>query len=271
VAGSALTGIERAVSQPSLTLVVGASGYLGSEIARQAEPHVLNSYCRRPIARGVAYDFFAHSMGQLLSEHPRIRTVIFASAVEIQPTDDDAFFGAVERFVQGVRQHHVRLVYISSDAVFAGTRGGYTEQDAPDATTLYGRHLAAFEQAVTTQLDDYAIVRVSYLYGNTQTHTDRRITAASAALTQGQLFPRYANVFKSPVHVSRAAREVVRLAQSPEVGIRHIAAARCSIYDFYVEQCSFMGEAVRLITPSTAVAAEVDGLDTSLAHDPLIV
>jgi len=32
-----------------------------------------------------------------------------------------------------------RLIHISTDCVFAGTRGSYRESDAPDATDLYGR------------------------------------------------------------------------------------------------------------------------------------
>jgi dTDP-4-dehydrorhamnose reductase len=32
-----------------------------------------------------------------------------------------------------------RLVHVSTDCVFAGTRGGYTEADTPDAADLYGR------------------------------------------------------------------------------------------------------------------------------------
>jgi dTDP-4-dehydrorhamnose reductase len=32
-----------------------------------------------------------------------------------------------------------RLIHISTDCVFSGTRGGYVEGDAPDATDLYGR------------------------------------------------------------------------------------------------------------------------------------
>lgn len=32
-----------------------------------------------------------------------------------------------------------RLVHISTDCVFAGTRGNYSEEDVPDATDLYGR------------------------------------------------------------------------------------------------------------------------------------
>ena len=33
----------------------------------------------------------------------------------------------------------VRLIQISTDCVFAGTKGAYTEHDAPDACDLYGR------------------------------------------------------------------------------------------------------------------------------------
>jgi dTDP-4-dehydrorhamnose reductase len=32
-----------------------------------------------------------------------------------------------------------RLIHISTDCVFSGTRGGYVEEDVPDATDLYGR------------------------------------------------------------------------------------------------------------------------------------
>ena len=47
-----------------------------------------------------------------------------------------------------------RLVHVSTDCVFAGTRGGYTEADAPDAQDLYGRskllgEVAADAHAIT--------------------------------------------------------------------------------------------------------------------------
>ncbi|KGE20725.1 dTDP-4-dehydrorhamnose reductase family protein [Paenibacillus wynnii] len=32
---------------------------------------------------------------------------------------------------------HARLIHISTDCVFEGTRGGYTEEDTPDGTTVY--------------------------------------------------------------------------------------------------------------------------------------
>jgi dTDP-4-dehydrorhamnose reductase len=42
-------------------------------------------------------------------------------------------------------EHEVRVIHFSTDCVFQGDRGGYTEADAPDALDLYGRSKACGE------------------------------------------------------------------------------------------------------------------------------
>ncbi|MFD2880448.1 sugar nucleotide-binding protein [Paenibacillus rhizoplanae] len=41
------------------------------------------------------------------------------------------------RLRRAADQIHARLIHISSDCVFEGTRGGYTEEDAADGTSVY--------------------------------------------------------------------------------------------------------------------------------------
>jgi len=43
------------------------------------------------------------------------------------------------RLAATARELGARLIHISTDCVFAGTRGGYSERDEPDAHDLYGR------------------------------------------------------------------------------------------------------------------------------------
>ena len=43
------------------------------------------------------------------------------------------------------KQEGVRLIHISSDCVFAGTKGRYQESDIPDATDIYGKSKALGE------------------------------------------------------------------------------------------------------------------------------
>jgi dTDP-4-dehydrorhamnose reductase len=53
------------------------------------------------------------------------------------------------RLARWCAAHQARLIHISTDCVFAGTRGGYTEADRPDTIELYG--LSKFIGEVTDQ------------------------------------------------------------------------------------------------------------------------
>jgi dTDP-4-dehydrorhamnose reductase len=59
------------------------------------------------------------------------------------------------------------LVHISTDYVFDGTKAvPYTEEDAPNPQSAYGRSKLAGEQAILDSgLDEYYIIRTSWLYG----------------------------------------------------------------------------------------------------------
>ncbi len=253
-------------------LVVGASGYLGSAIwmasgGASGRPIGAAGTClHRPVPGCVPYDFFADPIAALLDASPALTTVFFAAAVERQPLREE-FGRATERFVQQVGERDLKLVYVSSDAVFSGERGAYSERDAPDAQTLYGRQLRFFEAEVAKRVARHLIVRVSYLFGDTATHQDRRILEARSALARSEPFYRYANVYKSPVNVADAARSIVHLAASPATGVVHLAAPRKSLFGFYRERCAALGMETDFILPRIASAEAVDGFDTSLISE----
>lgn len=49
-------------------------------------------------------------------------------------------------------KHQIRLIHISSDCVFSGDKGDYTEEETPDAKDLYGRSKALGEPIGTNDL-----------------------------------------------------------------------------------------------------------------------
>lgn len=59
-----------------------------------------------------------------------------------------------------------RMVYYSTDYVFDGVKQTpYTEADLPNPKSVYGRSKLAGEEAVLESLDDFAILRIAWLYG----------------------------------------------------------------------------------------------------------
>lgn len=63
------------------------------------------------------------------------------------------------------RRHGSLLVHISTDYVFDGVKGNYTEESTPNPLGYYGRSKLAGENAIIISGVDYAIVRTMVLYG----------------------------------------------------------------------------------------------------------
>lgn len=248
-------------------LVIGASGYLGSEVFRRAGAGALGTYSSHPLASCQRYNFFADQLTPILARLEPNAPVVFAAAVERVQADSQVFLSALQRFVGEMARSQRRLVYVSSDAVFSGTKGQYTEDDAPDALSLYGQNLRYFEQIVAEHVAGSLIVRVSYMYGDTDSHKDRRVEEACAALNSGQSFYRYDNIYKSPVPVVAAARVITRLARSDISGVLHIPGPRLSIYEFFTNELKPIDGLSERVQPCIAEFAAGEGPDTSLVNN----
>ncbi len=140
-------------------LVLGASGMLGSAVYRvfseRADWQVFGAV-RSPdvktffpdkLAEGlvIGCDVEDHSALEALMEQTRPDVVINCVALgKSSPHAGDplrtiALLSILpQRLARLCRLAEARLVQISSDGVFSGAKGGYVEDDFPDATDLYG-------------------------------------------------------------------------------------------------------------------------------------
>ena len=73
--------------------------------------------------------------------------------------------GAVN-LVEQCAQRGARLVHLSIDLVFSGTRGGnHVEQDATDPVTVYGQTMVAAEQLIAARMPAACTLRISLPMG----------------------------------------------------------------------------------------------------------
>ncbi|MFA5962027.1 MAG: sugar nucleotide-binding protein [Parcubacteria group bacterium] len=249
------------------TAIIGA-GFLGGEIARQlleSGADVLVTHNQNPKFPGsLKFDFFADDSEELFSGR-EIDTVFLSAKIEFVE-DQELLEKAMRQFIAGCAGK--RLVYFSSDGIFAGEQGNYSEKDLPVPVTNYGKNLALCEKLIREESEDYCIIRPSYLYGFSGGRLDSRLSKASEALKNGERLERFSDMYKSPLGVFQVAQASIGLAFSDYQGIVHVAGPRMSVYEFHKQALEALGVSTdNLVDVKMPVERPADFLaDTSLEY-----
>jgi len=213
-------------------LVTGAAGQLGRELV--------------DVATGAGHDVFAASRAELDVTKPEVvRAVVLReqpavivhaaawTAVDACESDREKAMlhnGAATRFVvDAAREVGARVIYISTDYVFDGTKPTpYVEADVPNPQSVYGVSKLAGEQAVDTSID--TVVRISWVcgfHGANMVKTILRIAAQQDTLTFVD------DQVGCPTFADDAAAMITRLATEERPGIWHVTnQGAVSWYEF---------------------------------------
>lgn len=243
-------------------MVVGASGFLGRSVVESLAPMVnvvpthRNSAC---FPSSIRYDFFKDEICDSLNRHD-VSIVVFTAAVERKPTMD--FQIAMDRFVRGCVDR--RVIYLSSEAVFDGKKGLYSEDDIPSPCTQYGHNLFLSEQLIAMQCPNFCIIRPSYIYGFSSQQLDKRLVKTRKALEVGEEVVLFRDMYKSPLGVQQVAEAVIRLSFSNYIGVVHVAGKRLSVYDFHYQAMEALGVDTSCLKSCQMPSDEMFSHDTSL-------
>lgn len=226
---------------PNEILVIGSSGYLGQRVtqllqASQNHNQIIPTHrSSSKFSGSLFYDFYQESR---LPIDPAGMTVVLAAAVEMnQPADKLA--GGMRTLLEQIAM--CRFIYVSSDAVFSGVRGNYTEDDEPDSTNDYGTNLVLCEQLVQEMVGDHCIVRPSYIFGFVNGQLDSRLAHTRDALLAEDEVKAYNNYYKCPLSVHEVAGAIAQLVNFDYNGPLHVAGPRMDGYQFRHEAMTALG------------------------------
>ena len=151
-------------------LITGAGGQLGQDCLK---------------VMGKAYTVHGRTSEQLnITDHEQVRRKIRAlrpdavvncaayTAVDACEQEQEACRAVNSQgpahLAEACAAEGARLIHVSTDYVFAGNKpvpDSYTEQDPVGPLSAYGKSKLAGELAVAERMDDYLILRTSWLYG----------------------------------------------------------------------------------------------------------
>jgi len=144
-------------------------------------------------------------------------------------------------------EFNARPVFFSTDFVFDGEKGNYTENDIPNPVNVYGKTKLEAEKFFLKRADAL-VLRISSLYGYNSKNDKRTfLNWVLQSLSEGKTIPVFSDQKTSPTLIDDIANACLRLLDKDAKGLFHCAGA---------EAISRFGFAEK--------AAEAFGLDKSL-------
>lgn len=231
-------------------LVVGSNGLLGQKVAEQlirgSNYHVtLSSIEATPVREIPSAPYLTMDM----TNRKQVREVIGGINPQVvfncaAMTNVDACeteremawkinVGGVEHIIEALRKTGARIIHVSSDYVFDGKAGPYSEDDRPEPVSYYGKTKLASENAVLTSGLPHFIARTMVLYGFAEGVKANFALWLIKSLRDGQSVRVVDDQIGNPTLADDLAFGLIRGMELERNGLYHLAGRDIqSRYDF---------------------------------------
>lgn len=252
-------------------LIIGATGLVGSKISSMAAEHGFEAYNTHnarnaPLPRAYPLDISDREATLRLVRKIDPQAIVNTAALHNvdycethQEEADRINVGGAKNLVQAASENNSRLIHLSTDYVFDGAQGHYSELDTPHPLQYYAQTKLESERVVS-QLGDYAIARPSVIYGwspleatGVPSSSGKTVNFAMFVLDKlkkGETVKAVRDQYSSPTFADNLAESLLRLAERSEKGQFHTAGRSCmSRYEFGIKLAEVFGYPARLIQP----------------------
>lgn len=239
-------------------LVIGASGLVGRHLYRLLKKNgemVWGTYYRSPEPNLLYMDLvdFLKTRRTIMDIKPDVIYIAGAyTNVNACETDQGSYLvnvQGVKHVLDSAKQQERRpiVVFFSSNYVFPGTAGPYTEIDTVDPLNEYGRQKVYAEHCVL-QYGPSLIVRTSWVYG-VEPQAKNFVYQVVRALQMKQPFPVADDQLGTPTYALELAEYVLTVVKCGTVGIVHLAGISMPRMAFANEIAREWRLDMKLLTP----------------------
>lgn len=150
--------------------------------------------------------------------------------------------GGVEHLVEAARKVGARLIHVSTDYVFDGKSGDYSEDDKPNPINYYGKTKLAGENAIRIGDIVHTIFRTIVVYGyGIQVKRNFALWVIDS-LKAGKNIRCVDDQVGNPTYVGDLSLAIVRAAELEKSGIFHLCGSQqISRFDFAVRIAELFG------------------------------
>jgi len=252
--------------QNGTVLITGMSGFIGSYIARELRDsyNVAGTFHNNPTSIAgchfVAMDITDETDVNRVVDEVKPQAVIHSAAArnidfcESNREAADRLNVLATRYVaRAAARVGARLIHISTDNVFGGEKGMYTEADEARPINYYGLTKLRAEQEAQEATDRAVVLRVAHVYGAARGFSSNALEDEINKIASGKRIRLYTDQIRTPVLVSDIAKAISSiLAREDVTGIFHIAGPdKVNRYELCCIAARVFGLNADLIEPVT--------------------
>lgn len=175
--------------------------------------------------------------------------------IDFLETNPDLAFSinskGIENIAKITHKKGIRLIHISSDSVFDGKKGWYTESDAPNPINVYACSKLLGERSLVKNSSNYVIIRTNF-YGY---YKNNRFLFNSIldCLKKNKKIIGFNDIIFNPLEVSNLSRIITELAEKDFIGIIHAASDKTlTKYEFALDIAKILNLDKNLIQKGTS-------------------
>lgn len=254
-----------------MIVVTGASGLLGASLVMLGRNlgREVTSVCHRHLLRiaGIRIcqaDLVDRQAMRSLLVPLRPKSIIHCAAItdvdwcELHPEEtEEVNVRASSALAELAQELNAQFLYVSTDSVFDGKRGNYSEDDQPAPLSIYAKSKWRGEAEVLCRHSSALIVRVNIYGWNAQPKQSLAEWILDDVRARKPVCG-FADVYFCPMLANDLAEVLLTMLDLELNGIYHVAGSkRISKYDFAIRVAKTFGLATDCVVPTSIVEARL--------------
>lgn len=252
-------------------LITGSNGLLGQKLvsiclSRQIDFHAISSSENRnpecPNAQFTSIDITDFNAVKHLTNTHVFTHILHTAAMtnvdacELNPTDCfQVNHLASQHLFDIAKDQRIHFTLLSTDFVFDGQQGNYSETDVPNPLSVYGKSKWLAEQdLINSAYTNWAIARTIIVYGvGFRLNKSNIFSWLLNELSQGKEVSLITDHYRAPTWAEDLAEGCVSIVHQNARGIYHLCGPETlSIYDIGLRVARYLGVSEALIKPSNS-------------------
>ena len=229
-------------------LVTGANGQLGYDVVKELQKQNIEC-CGATRKEFDIVDFEAAE--KFITNYAPDVVIHCAAYTAVDKAEDEQGLcylvntSATENIAHICKKVDAKMLYISTDYIFDGTKDGFYEvDDKPNPINIYGRTKLLGEQAVQKILKKYFIVRISWVFGE---HGNNFVKTMLRLGKEHKELNVVADQYGSPTYTFDLAPLLIEMIKTDKYGIYHATnEGVCSWADFAEEIFKLAGMNIKV-------------------------